>query len=75
MEKQYEMLKTVLHFHHQGQEAIDAGVETADIFKLAVREDIARAKYIPQDEMDKIGQIRQKIEEQMKQLQGTAASK
>jgi len=75
MEKQYEMLKTVLHFHHQAQEAIDAGVETADIFKLAVREDIARAKYIPQDEMDKIGQIRQKIEEQMKQLQGTAASR
>jgi len=75
MEKQYEMLKTVLYFHHQALEAIDAGVETADIFKLAVREDIARAKYIPQDEMDKIGQVRQKIEEQMKQLQGAVASK
>lgn len=75
MAKQYEMLKTVLHFHHQALEAIDAGVETADIFKLAVREAIARAKYIPQDEMDKIGQIRQTIEEQMKQLQGAAASR
>lgn len=75
MEKQYEMLKTVLYFHHQGLEAIEAGVDTADIFKVAVREDIARAKYIPQEEMDKIGQVRDRIEEQMKQLQGAAVSK
>ena len=75
MAKQYEMLQMVLHFHHQALEAIEAGVETAEIFKLGVREDIARAKYIPQEEIDKIGQIRQRIEEQMKQLQGAAVSK
>ena len=75
MEKQYEMMKTVLHFHHQGLEAIESGAETADIFKLAVREDIARAKYVPQEEIDKIGQIRDTIEQQMKQLHSTAASK
>ena len=46
MVKQYEMLKTVLHFHRRAMEAVEAGVETADIFKLAVREEIARAKYI-----------------------------
>jgi hypothetical protein len=49
MSKQYEMLKTVLHFHHQGLEAIEADVDTDEIFKLAVREDIARMKYIPED--------------------------
>jgi len=48
MAKQYEMLKTVLHFHKEALTAIDAGVDTADIFKLPVREDIARAKYIPE---------------------------
>ncbi len=48
MNKQYEMLKTVLHFHKQALTAINAGVETADIFKLPVREEIARAKYIPE---------------------------
>ena len=42
MAKQYEMLKTVLHFHKQAFAAIEAGVETTDIFKLAVREEIAR---------------------------------
>ena len=74
MPKQYEMLKTILHFHERSLEAIKADVDTAGIFKLAVREDIARAKYIPQEEMEKIVQIRDTIDEQMKQLQATAAS-
>ncbi len=49
MAKQYEMLKTILHFHEQSMAAIEAGIETDGIFKLAVREDIARAKYIAGD--------------------------
>jgi V/A-type H+-transporting ATPase subunit A len=74
MEKQYEMLKMVLHFHKQATEAIKAEVETAQIFKLAVREEIARAKYIPQDDISKIAGIRETINEQMKQLQTSAVS-
>ncbi|MHC4666179.1 MAG: V-type ATP synthase subunit A [Planctomycetota bacterium] len=74
MPKQYEMLKTVLHFHKQALAAIEAGVETSEIFKLAVREDIARAKYIPQNEIDKIPRIRETITEQMKQLQTSAVA-
>jgi V/A-type H+-transporting ATPase subunit A len=72
MAKQYEMLKTILHFHKQALAAIDAGAETADIFKLAVREQIARAKYIPQDEMAKVSQIRETIDKQIKLLKTSA---
>jgi V/A-type H+-transporting ATPase subunit A len=68
MEKQYEMLKTVLHFHEMALQAIEAGADTADIFKLPVREEIARAKYIPQKEMKKISEIRNTIEKQVKEL-------
>jgi V/A-type H+-transporting ATPase subunit A len=74
MPKQYEMLKTILHFHKQALVAIEAGVETADIFKLAVREDIARAKYIPQAEINKIADIRKTIEDQMKKLHTSVAT-
>ncbi|MHC4617783.1 MAG: V-type ATP synthase subunit A [Planctomycetota bacterium] len=74
MPKQYEMLKTVLHFHKQALAAVEAGVETAQIFKLAVREDIARAKYTPQNEMDKIPKIREIINDQIKQLQTSAVA-
>ena len=73
MEKQYEMLKTILYFEEAALAAIEAGVETAEIFKLAVREEIARAKYVPQSEMEKISKIRDTIDEQMKQLQAAAA--
>jgi len=68
MAKQYEMLKAILHFHEQAIAAIEAGVETADIFKLAVREEIARAKYIPESNIEKIAKVRETITEQMKQL-------
>ncbi|MHC4158374.1 MAG: V-type ATP synthase subunit A [Planctomycetota bacterium] len=68
MTKQYEMLKTILHFEKAALAAIDASVETVEIFKLAVREEIARAKYIPEEEINKIPQIRQTIDEQMKHL-------
>jgi V/A-type H+-transporting ATPase subunit A len=73
IEKQYEMIKTILHFHNHALAAIEDGVETADIFKLPVREDIARAKYIPQDQMADIAKIRETIEEQMKKLQTATA--
>jgi V/A-type H+-transporting ATPase subunit A len=69
MLKQYQMLSTVLYFHQRALEAIGAGVETADIFKLPVRQEIARAKYIPESDIGKIAKIRQTIDEQIKQLQ------
>jgi len=68
IDKQYEMLKTVLHFESSSLAAIEEGVETAEIFKLAVREEIARARYIPESDMTKITRIRETIDEQMKQL-------
>jgi V/A-type H+-transporting ATPase subunit A len=74
MEKQYEMLKTILHFETRALAAIEVDVETADIFKLPVREEIARAKYIPQEETDKIPKIRDTIDEQTKQLQTPAVT-
>jgi len=72
MPKQYEMLKTILHFHKEALAAIDAQVDTAAIFKLAVREDIARAKYIPQEELERIPGIRKMITEQIKKLYSSA---
>jgi len=71
MDKQFEMLKMVLHFHKQALSAVEAGVETSDILKLAVREEIARAKYIEPDKaVAAIEGIRRKIDEQMKHLHG-----
>ena len=72
IEKQHEMIKLILHFHETGLQAIDQGVETADIFKLRVREDIARAKYIDNEKVDQVAAIKDEVDRQMKELQTTA---
>ena len=68
IEKQYEILKTILFFHEQGLAAIERGAETKDIFALDVREEIARASFLVEENLDDIKQIRCKIEEQMRSL-------
>jgi V/A-type H+-transporting ATPase subunit A len=74
MEKQFEMLKTVLHFHTESLAAIETGTETAELFRLPVREEIGRAKYIPEDEINKIAEIRKTISEQIKGLKTSAVT-
>ena len=66
------MLGAILHFHAQGLAAIDNGVETSDIFALKVREDIARAKYIAEEQREQIAEICKTINDQMKQVQTIA---
>jgi len=73
IEKQFDMMKVILHFHKQGLAAIENGAETADIFKLAVREDIARAKYVDYADTNKIVGITGIIDEQIKALYAPVA--
>jgi V/A-type H+-transporting ATPase subunit A len=66
--KQYLMLKAILHFHEAGLAAINRGVDTSGIFKLSVREDIARSSFLEEKDNDKIAAMRDTIDEQMKTL-------
>ena len=66
--KQFEILKAILHFHKQGLAAIDNGVDTKALFALDSRDDIARSSYVEEEEMSKIVAIRDKIDQQIKAL-------
>ncbi len=68
LEKQYTMLKVILHLYKKGLEAVEAGIEPADIFKIDAMEAIARAKYIPEAEMSKIADIANQIDSQIAKL-------
>ena len=68
IEKQHEMIKLILHFHQAGLTAIDHGVETDDIFKLSVREDIARCKYLENEKVEQVAAIKDVVDQQMKEL-------
>jgi len=72
IDKQFDMMAAILHFHKEGLAAIESGVDTADIFGLKVREDIARAKYIAEEQRQQIAEIRKTVDDQMKPLQTVA---
>jgi V/A-type H+-transporting ATPase subunit A len=66
LNKQYLLLKLVLSFHHHAIEAVKQGKELKDIINAPVREEIAKAKYTPEKELDKFKEIEKRIEEQLK---------
>ena len=72
LEKQYQMLKCILHFHKEALAAIEGGVEPVELFGLSVREKISRAKYVPESEKDKISKINEEITQQIKTVQAAA---
>ena len=51
MNKQFAMLKLILLYGERGRAALDAGATLNDLLNLPVRDRIARAKYIHEDEM------------------------
>ncbi|MCQ2409005.1 MAG: V-type ATP synthase subunit A [Clostridia bacterium] len=68
LKKQQNMLKLILEFHKLANEALDKNVDIEDIVELPVREQIGRAKYIPEEEIDKFDTILAQIKEQMLSL-------
>jgi V/A-type H+-transporting ATPase subunit A len=52
LRKQYLMLRTIIHFHHRGLKALDAGRSLESILALGVRERIAQLKYFPEEETE-----------------------
>ena len=59
--KQNVMLKLVLEFYDQGLKALKKGVYIKEIEKLAIRDKIARAKYIPEDNIADIEKIQEEL--------------
>ncbi len=57
LSKQLAMLQLILAYQDKGQQALDAGANLSDVLNLPVREQIGRAKYIPEAEIKRFEQI------------------
>ena len=58
LEKQHKMLKLILQFKKEADRALESGVYLGKILSQdEIRDRIARAKYIPEEEISKIDQI------------------
>ena len=53
LNKQFRMLKIILTFYYKAQEAVRAGTGINLIFNIPVREKIGRAKFVPEEEVNK----------------------
>lgn len=68
IEKQYKMLNLIIEMYNLGQKALDKGVYLSKLTNMDVKEKIARAKYIPENELSKIDDILSTLRSEMDTL-------
>ena len=66
--KQDKMLQLVLKFYDEGQRGLESGAYLKEISEMPVREKIARAKYMPESDLDKMNEILNEIENEVDNL-------
>ena len=66
--KQFGMLKNIMTLNQLAGDAIAQGVQPEDIFGLPVIEEVSRARYIPESELDDLDGIAERIESQIREL-------
>ncbi|MCD5002837.1 V-type ATP synthase subunit A [Enterococcus saccharolyticus] len=68
--KQFKMLTNILSFHHEAQKAIQLGAYVDEIIKgtVSLREKIARSKYFPEDELERLDTLHREIQETMQEI-------
>ncbi len=67
IKKQYLMMKTILDYYNEALKAVKAGVKMTDIYRLTVKEKIAKMRYSKQIEKD-VGEIEKDIITQLKEV-------
>jgi len=68
-ERQYRMLKIIMELHKICVKELGKEVDFKKLAELPVREDIARMKYIPEDEKNKFDDIEKKMKREIGELE------
>lgn len=68
LDKQYKMMKLILGYYHTALDALEQGVELADLLNLPVREQIGRSKYIEETHIDRFDEIERNIKKEINSL-------
>ncbi len=65
LRKQYRLLRLILTYHRQAMKELEAGRPVEELIDLPVQEEIARAKFIPEEELERFDELEKRIVEQM----------
>lgn len=66
--KQDKMMELILAFYGEAREALSKGVYLNEVLALPVRDKIARAKYVTQDNLGEIDQIKSELKDEVSHL-------
>ena len=74
-EKQYKLLKLLVEFYKRGQQALKDGAELSDIRAMEVIGSLLKARMeVKDDEMAKLEQLDNQMQEQFKAITGVKVS-
>ncbi len=73
--KMNTMLKLILKLHHLSLDALHGGVPFEELAKIKVKEDIARSKYIPEDQAAQLDKIEKNAESEIEVLRNMYGQK
>ena len=74
-EKQFKLMKLLVDFYNQGQQAIKGGASLVDIRTMSIIPSILKARMdIKDDEMAKLDQLDKDMQEQFKSITGVKVS-
>jgi V/A-type H+-transporting ATPase subunit A len=68
LQKQLKLLQLIIFFYRLGLEAIERGIKIERIIELPIREDIARAKFIPEEDIERFDEIETEMRRQFEGL-------
>lgn len=68
LKKQFKMLKLIVDYYVNAQRALDRGADINAILSLPCRESIGRAKYIKEDEIEKLDEIHEQTIKELGEL-------
>jgi len=67
-EKMVKLIELIMHFHEIADDALKHNVPILDIATLAIREDIARAKYIKEDKLQDFDKLKNRVGKSFQEL-------
>lgn len=68
MDKQFKMLRNIVHFHHLCQNALERGCTIQEINALPVRDQIARMRYEDEKKLNRIDELLPVMKEEVDKL-------
>ncbi len=71
-EKMVKLMELIMHFHDLAEKSLEADVSILDIAMMPVREEIARAKFFPEEKLPEIDKLKERISRSFQELKEKA---